>query len=50
MLGLGEVVRRIGMIIAAEIFDASIPSLFCSLIMAMQYKMLGTLVAMDDMA
>jgi len=37
------------MVIAAAIFDASIPSLFCSLIMVMQYKMLGTLVAMDNM-
>ena len=41
--------RRIGMVIAAEIFDVSIPSLFCSLIIVMQNKMLGALVAMDDM-
>jgi len=36
------------MVIAAEMFDASRPSLFCSLTMVMQNKMLGTLVAMDD--
>ena len=41
--------RRIGMVIAAEIFDASIPSLFCSLVMVVQYTMSGTLVAMDGM-
>jgi len=41
--------RMIGMVIAAEIFDASRPPLFCSLIMVMQNKMLCTLVAMDDL-
>ena len=37
------------MVIAADIFDASRPSVFCSLILVMQNKMLGALVAMDDM-
>ena len=41
--------KRIGMVIAAEIFDASRPYVFCSLIIVMQNKMLGALVAMDDM-
>ena len=41
--------RKIGMVIAAEIFDASMSSLFCSLIMVMQYIMLGIVVAIDDM-
>ena len=40
--------RRIGMVIATEIFNVSRPSLFCSLIMVMQSKVLGTLVAMGD--
>jgi len=37
------------MVIAAEIFDASRPSLLCSVTMVMQKKMIGTLVAMADM-
>ena len=37
------------MVIAAEIFDVSRPYVFCSLIIVMQNKMLGALVAMDDM-
>ena len=41
--------RSIGIVIAAEIFDASRPYVFCSLIIVIQNKMLGALVAMDDM-
>ena len=37
------------MVIAAEIFDVSRPYVFCSLIIVMQNKMLGALVAMDEM-